>query len=76
MQNHPQVWGKIPNSGRYGAYGPDNHWHDADWWHQNNPGWINQNHPEWTSTHPGWGGAPSQARRRRPRRLRRASRMA
>jgi len=56
MQNHPQVWGKIPNSGRYGAYGPDNHWHDADWWHQNNPAWINQNHPEWTSTHPGWGG--------------------
>jgi hypothetical protein len=30
MQNHPNVWGKLPNSGRYGAYGPDHQWHEAD----------------------------------------------
>ena len=56
MQNHPNVWGKLPGSARYGAYGPDHNWHDADWWHQNNPNWMYSNHPEWAQNHPDWKG--------------------
>ena len=54
MQNHPNVWGKLRNSNRWGAYGPNNEWHEADWWHQNNPGWMYKNHPEWAENRPEW----------------------
>ena len=47
MQNHPNVWGKLAGSGRWGAYGPDHNWHEADWWHEHDPGWLYKNHPEW-----------------------------
>jgi hypothetical protein len=56
MQNHPNVWGKLPGSARYGAYGPDHNWHEVDWWHQNNPNWMYSNHPEWAQNHPDWRG--------------------
>jgi len=54
MQNHPNVWGKLSNSGRWGAYGPDHSWHEADWWHEHDPGWMYKNHPEWAENHPDW----------------------
>jgi hypothetical protein len=54
LQNHPTVWGKLPSNGRYGAYGPDHRWHEADWWHQNDPGWMYKNHPEWAENHADW----------------------
>jgi hypothetical protein len=57
MQDHPNVWGKLPDSGRWGAYGPDRAWHEADWWHEHNPNWIHEHHPEWMHDHPDWGHA-------------------
>ncbi|MGA7871983.1 MAG: hypothetical protein WCA22_13945 [Candidatus Binatus sp.] len=54
MQNHPNVWGKLAGSGRWGAYGPDHNWHEADWWHEHDPGWLYKNHPEWAENHPDW----------------------
>ena len=54
MQNHPSVWGKMPNHDRWGAYGPDHNWHEADWWHQHDPGWMYKNHPEWAESHADW----------------------
>ncbi len=56
MQQHPNVWGKMPNSGRWGAYGPDHSWHESDWWHDHDPGWMYKNHPEWAENHPDWKG--------------------
>jgi hypothetical protein len=56
MQNHPNIWGKLPDNGRWGAYGPDHDWHEADWWHQHDPGWMYSNHPEWAQNHPDWRG--------------------
>lgn len=56
MHEHPNIWGKMPNSARWGAYGPDHNWHEADWWHQNDPGWMYKNHPEWAGNHPDWRG--------------------
>lgn len=54
MQNHPNVWEKLPGSGRWGAIGPDRYWHEADWWHQHDPGWMYSNHPEWAQDHADW----------------------
>ena len=51
MQNHPDVWGKLPNSGRYGAYGPNHQWHEADSYHEHNSA-MDQNHPESAQEHP------------------------
>jgi hypothetical protein len=56
MQNHPNVWGKLPESRRWGAYGPNNEWHEADWWHEHDPDWMYKNHPEWVENHPDWRG--------------------
>lgn len=56
MQNHPNVWGKLPNYRRWGDYDERREWHDADWWHENNPNWIASNHPEWMEDHPDWRG--------------------
>ena len=47
MQNNPQIWGKLANNGRWGAYGPDHQWHEADWWREHDPGWVSKNQPEW-----------------------------
>jgi hypothetical protein len=54
MQNHPNVWGKMEGSNRWGAYGPNNEWHEADWWHDHDRGWFYKNHPEWAENHPEW----------------------
>ncbi len=56
MQEHPNVWGKLPNNARWGAYGPDHDWHESDWWHQHDPDWMYKNHPEWAENHPDWRG--------------------
>jgi hypothetical protein len=57
MQNHPNVWGKLKGSNRWGAYDEHHDWHEADWWHEHNPGWMNKNHPEWAHEHPEWANA-------------------
>lgn len=54
MQQHPNIYGKIDRSGRWGAFGPDHNWHEADWWHEHDPGWMYQNHPEWAEQHADW----------------------
>ena len=54
MQNHPQTWGKLPGHDRWGAYGPDNGWHEADWWHDHDRDWFYRHHPEWAENHPEW----------------------
>jgi hypothetical protein len=54
MQQHPEIYGKLHNSGRWGAYGPDHEWHESDWWHEHDPGWMYQNHPEWAEEHADW----------------------
>lgn len=54
MQDHPQIYGKLHNHGFWGAYGPDKQWHEADWWHEHDPGWMYQNHPEWAKDHRDW----------------------
>ena len=56
MQNHPNVWGKLANNGRWGAYGPDHEWHEADWWHEHDRDWMHRNHPDWVEDHPDWRG--------------------
>ena len=56
MQNHPNVWGKLPNYRRWGDYDERHEWHDADWWHENHPDWIASNHPDWMQDHPDWRG--------------------
>ena len=37
-----------------GDYDNDNNWHDAYWWHQNNPDFFYANHPNWISWYPDW----------------------
>ncbi len=37
-----------------GDYDNDNNWHDAYWWHQNDPDFFYANHPEWISWQPDW----------------------
>lgn len=54
MQNHSNVWGKLKDSNRWGAYDPSHNWHESDWWHQNDPAWMYNNHPEWARNHPDW----------------------
>jgi len=54
MQNHPNIWGKLPDSRRWGAYGPNDEWHEADWWHDHDRDWFYRNHPEWAEDHPEW----------------------
>ena len=56
MQEHPNIWGKMPNSGRWGAYGPDHSWHESDWWHDHDRAWMWTHHPEWADAHPDWRG--------------------
>ena len=59
MQDHPDAWKKLPNSRRYGAYGPNNQWHDADGHHEQNPAKY-QNHPESAQEHPNSAGNSEQ----------------
>jgi len=54
MQNHPQIWGKLPGNERWGGYGPDRSWHESDWWHEHDRGWFYSHHPEWAENHPEW----------------------
>jgi hypothetical protein len=59
---HPRVWANLnaqheaagPAPGQLGAYDNQHRWHDADWWHQNNPDWFWAQHPEWASVNPQW----------------------
>ena len=50
---HPRVWANLnaqhaagPAPGEFGAYDNQHRWHDANWWHQNNPDWFWERHPE------------------------------
>jgi hypothetical protein len=54
LQNHPNIWGKLPDHDRWGAYGPDHTWHEADWWHDHDRGWMWTHHPEWAENHADW----------------------
>jgi hypothetical protein len=54
MQHHPNVWGKLPDNNRWGAYDPDHNWHESDWWHDHDRDWMYKNHPEWAENHPDW----------------------
>ncbi len=54
MQNHPNVWGKMPGNERWSAYGPDHNWHESDWWHDHDRGWFYSHHPEWAENHAEW----------------------
>jgi hypothetical protein len=54
MQAHPGLLAKLDRNGRWGAYGPDHNWHEADWWHDHDPDWMYHNHPEWSENHPDW----------------------
>jgi hypothetical protein len=62
LADHPQVWENMnaerESAGRtpagFGAYDNQHRWHDANWWHQNNPGWFWESHPEWASVNPQW----------------------
>ena len=54
MQDHPNIYGKLRDSGRWGAYGPDNEWHEADWWHEHDRVWMWEHHPEWAEQHSDW----------------------
>jgi len=51
MQDHPDAWSKLPNSKRYGIYGPNHQWQDADGHHEQNPAKY-QNHPDSAQEHP------------------------
>jgi hypothetical protein len=57
MQDHPNIYGKLDRNGRWGAYGPDHQWHEADWWHEHDPAWMYQHHPEWANDHADWAAA-------------------
>src|SRR4029077_16694219 len=60
MQDHPDAWSKLPNSKRYGIYGPNHQWQDADHNEQNPAKYQNhpaspqndQNHPDSAQEHP------------------------
>ena len=54
-QNHPE-WAAMDSSwlNEDGDYDNDNNWHNAYWWHQNNPDFFYANHPNWISWHPNW----------------------
>lgn len=54
MEHHPRVDRQVLN--QYGAYGPNNTWHNQSWWRSNNPEWMYNNHPEWAQNHPEWRG--------------------
>jgi hypothetical protein len=53
MQNHPNEYKTLEDHG-VGAFDSGHVWHDAGWWHQNNPGWVTAHHPEWAANHPDW----------------------
>lgn len=31
----------------YGDYDQDRHWHDSDWWVDNDRDWVQRHHPNW-----------------------------
>ena len=37
-----------------GAYDNNHQWHNADWWHHNDPDWMYDHHPEWVRDNPAW----------------------
>ena len=54
-QNHPE-WAAMDSSwlNEDGDYDNNNNWHNAYWWHQNNPDYFYANHPNWISWYPNW----------------------
>ncbi len=48
---HPDVWTQLTS---WGDYDDDNAWHDAYWWHDNNPDWFYESHPGWVALWPAW----------------------
>ena len=50
MNQHPYMRNEV----RWGDYDSNHQWHDADWWHRNNPDWMYDHHPEWANANPAW----------------------
>jgi hypothetical protein len=57
MADHPGVRRDVASGAfesNWGGWDPEHHsWHDAYWWHQNNPQWVYANHPDWGHNY-GW----------------------
>jgi hypothetical protein len=51
LSQHPLVARQAREAGMWDRNGQ---WHNAQWWHENNPNWANQYHPEWGQQHPEW----------------------
>jgi hypothetical protein len=51
LNANPAMWAQLMS---YGDYDNSNVWHDAYWWHQNNPDFFYSNHPQWVSFNPLW----------------------
>jgi hypothetical protein len=59
MADHPNLRREVRSGAfesNYGSWDPEHRsWHDAYWWHQNNPSWVYANHPDWGHNY-GWYG--------------------
>jgi len=51
LNANPGEWAQLMS---YGDYDNNNQWHDAYWWHQNNPDFFYSNHPQWANFNPLW----------------------
>jgi hypothetical protein len=62
LANHPYVWQALnrqnwaqgPGNTQWGDYDNQHQWHDAYWWHHNNPNWFYDNHQNWASLDSRW----------------------
>lgn len=51
LNQHPYIRNQARSMGDYDS---NHQWHDADWWHRNNPDWMYNHHPEWVRANPAW----------------------
>jgi hypothetical protein len=51
LNQHPYIRNQAKSMGDYDS---NRQWHDADWWHRNNPDWTYDHHPEWVRANPAW----------------------
>jgi hypothetical protein len=62
LANHPyewqalngEYWSNGPAETQWGDYDNQRNWHNAYWWHQNNPNWLYDNHANWASLDSRW----------------------
>src|SRR3984893_14327500 len=62
LENHPyewqalngEYWSEGPAQTQWGDYDNQRNWHDAYWWHQNNPSWCYDTHANWASLDSRW----------------------